>query len=42
MLIESQFYTYGEQPTDRLQLHDGTLFGPVTIAYETYGTRKVW
>tara|TARA_A100001015_G_scaffold212595_1_gene238463 strand:+ start:4514 stop:5656 length:1143 start_codon:yes stop_codon:yes gene_type:complete len=38
MLIESQFYTYGEQPTDRLQLHDGTLFGPVTIAYETYGT----
>ena len=37
MHIESQFYTYGEQEADRLLLHDGTSFGPVTLAYETYG-----
>jgi len=37
MHIESQFYTYGEQEADHLLLHDGTSFGPVTLAYETYG-----
>jgi len=29
---ETQFYTY-----DNLRLHDGRDFGPVTLAYETYG-----
>ena len=37
MDIESQFFTYGEDPESRLVLHDGRDFGPVTLAYETYG-----
>ncbi len=35
--IETQFFTYGEDAESRLVLHDGRDFGPVTIAYETYG-----
>jgi homoserine O-acetyltransferase len=31
--IETQFFTY-----DALKLQNGTEFGPVTLAYETYGT----
>lgn len=38
MEIRSQFFTYGETPEDRLLLHTGEAFGPVTLAYETYGT----
>ena len=32
MEINSKFFTY-----DNLRLHDGQDFGPVTLAYETYG-----
>jgi homoserine O-acetyltransferase len=31
--VETQFYTY-----DELKLKSGVRFGPVTLAYETYGT----
>lgn len=37
MEVRTQFFTYGESDESRLALHDGTNFGPVTIAYETYG-----
>ena len=37
MDISSSFFTYGEQPEERLKLHSGEHFGPVTLAYETYG-----
>jgi hypothetical protein len=37
MEIRSQFFTYGEEPENRLVLHNGETFGPVTLAYETYG-----
>lgn len=37
MEVRSKFFTYGEHPENRLVLHDGQLFGPVTLAYETYG-----
>ena len=37
MEVRSKFFTYGEDPGDRLVLHDGQRFGPVTLAYETYG-----
>ncbi|MEN7973231.1 MAG: homoserine O-acetyltransferase [Verrucomicrobiota bacterium] len=32
MEVNSTFFTY-----DKLRLHDGQEFGPVTLAYETYG-----
>ncbi len=38
MEVRSKFYTYGEDAESRLVLHDGRDFGPVTLAYETYGT----
>lgn len=38
MEVRTQFYTYGEDAESRLKLHDGQDFGPITIAYETYGT----
>jgi homoserine O-acetyltransferase len=37
MEVRSQFITYGNDPESKLVLHDGRSFGPVTIAYETYG-----
>jgi homoserine O-acetyltransferase len=37
METRSKFFTYGEEPENRLTLHDGQAFGPVTLAYETYG-----
>jgi homoserine O-acetyltransferase len=37
MEVKSKFFTYGEEPGSRLVLHDGRDFGPVTLAYETYG-----
>jgi homoserine O-acetyltransferase len=37
MEVRSKFFTYGEDAGTRLKLHDGTEFGPVTLAYETYG-----
>lgn len=35
--VRTQFFTYGEDAGSRLVLHDGQDFGPVTLAYETYG-----
>lgn len=37
MEVKSKFFTYGDKPESRLVLHDGREFGPVTLAYETYG-----
>ncbi|MDH3981676.1 MAG: homoserine O-acetyltransferase [Kiritimatiellaceae bacterium] len=37
MEVRTQFYTYGEDSESRLILHDGRDFGPITLAYETYG-----
>ena len=37
MIVKTQFFTYGNDPESRLRLHDGQDFGPITIAYETYG-----
>jgi len=35
--VETQFYTFGKTRKDRLTLKSGVSFGPVTVAYETYG-----
>ncbi len=37
METKTKFFTYGEETQSRLALHDGRAFGPVTLAYETYG-----
>ncbi len=37
MEVKSKFHTYGEDAESRLVLHDGRDFGPITLAYETYG-----
>jgi homoserine O-acetyltransferase len=37
MDVETQFFTYGEDEADRLELQGGRRFGPVTLAYETQG-----
>ncbi len=37
-LVKTQYYTFAESSADRLQLDSGTDFGPITVAYETYGT----
>lgn len=36
-MIETQFFTYGEEAETQLKLHTGERFGPVTLAYETHG-----
>lgn len=38
MEVKTHFYTYGDTPASRLRLHNGQDFGPITLAYETYGT----
>ncbi|MDF7807209.1 homoserine O-acetyltransferase [Pontiellaceae bacterium B12219] len=38
MEVRTQFFTYGEDTESRLLLHDGQDFGPITLAYETFGT----
>ena len=35
--IETQFFTFAKNPEDALQLEKGGQFGPITLAYETYG-----
>ncbi len=37
LLVEKQYYSFAAPP-DSLVLESGALLGPVTIAYETYGT----
>lgn len=35
-IVETKYFTFGES-SDQLKLESGLKFGPVTIAYETYG-----
>lgn len=35
-LVEKKFFTFAEPP-DEMSLENGSRFGPVTLAYETYG-----
>ena len=37
MNIQSKFFTYGNDDESKLELHDKSKFGPVTLAYETIG-----
>lgn len=37
LITEKQYYTYGHPP-DQITLESGARLGPVTIAYETWGT----
>ena len=36
-IVEPQYFTFAEPP-DELVLESGEKFGPITLAYETYGT----
>ncbi|UCH98267.1 MAG: homoserine O-acetyltransferase [Candidatus Aminicenantes bacterium] len=36
-IVEKQYFTFGHTPGDMLELESGRRFGPVTLAYETYG-----
>ncbi|UCH20560.1 MAG: homoserine O-acetyltransferase [Deltaproteobacteria bacterium] len=36
-LVEKQFYTFAHPPNEMI-LENGTKLGPITLAYETYGT----
>jgi homoserine O-acetyltransferase/O-succinyltransferase len=36
-IVETQYFTFGHTPGDMLELESGRQFGPVTLAYETYG-----
>ncbi len=37
MKVQTQFYSYGDKIDDQLILSNGSRFGPITLAYETYG-----
>jgi len=39
--VKKNYFTFGEKKSDRLLLESGIVFGPITIAYETYGTLNV-
>ena len=36
-LVETRFYTFADTPGDLFRLETGQEFGPITLAYETYG-----
>ena len=36
-LVETQYFTFGHSPNE-LVLESGENLGPITLAYETYGT----
>lgn len=40
METTTKFYTFGHSEDDKLALQAGGTFGPVTVAYETYGELK--
>ena len=35
--VETQFFTFARTPEDAFHLESGEQFGPITLAYETYG-----
>jgi homoserine O-acetyltransferase len=35
--MQTQYFTFAEKESDRFTLESGTAFGPITLAYETYG-----
>jgi homoserine O-acetyltransferase len=35
--VQTEFFTFADTPGDTFLLEDGQPFGPVTLAYETYG-----
>ena len=35
--VSTQFFTFAQAPEDRFELESGETFGPITLAYETYG-----
>ena len=35
-IVKAESFVFAEKP-DRLKLDSGKFFGPVTVAYETYG-----
>ena len=37
MKVQTQFFTFANTPEDRFSLENGGSFGPITLAYETYG-----
>lgn len=37
-IVETRFARFAEKPEDYIELDSGRKFGPVTVAYETYGT----
>ena len=41
METKTQFFTFGKTEEDKLKLQYGGTFGPVTVAYETYGELNV-
>ena len=36
-MVETRYFTFGQTPGEALELESGKRFGPVTLAYETYG-----
>ncbi len=37
-IVEKKYFSFAEEKSDYLLLDSGAFFGPITIAYETYGT----
>lgn len=35
-IVETKYYTFGYPPSE-MELESGEKFGPITLAYETYG-----
>jgi len=39
-VVETRFFTFAQEPGAALELDCGASLGPITVAYETYGTLK--
>lgn len=37
-IVKTEYFTFAEEEEDHLVLDSGKNFGPITVAYETYGT----